>query len=723
MKKKKRKPSFYAKIYIPLIAALLLAAVFLIHYFGTREEPAQTTAAVQEETTETEPVTAAKVEAFPSGCKLCGIDIGGQTPSAALAKLVDAVNAYSLTVRMDGLTFPLTAQQLGLHYNTDFDLNDYLDALLSGTQDAFDGIEPVTADEATVGQALLAAYNSAREAEETPQKPAAKPPEETEEGEPESGTPGQSLVDREKAQERMLVDPTRAHLAIDTENAVFVAEDGTEGYHKDYGTAVAQIISAAGKLQPAVSTRSEFLFSEGEKKEESSRITDALKRANGYLDLAVTLSFTPPGSTEAKTVTIDRKTLATFLVVDSDGLSVTFDEDAIAAYCAEVGTPYSTTKYKTAQFMTTAGHYVDVQVTTAGQIADADILFTDVLEQLKKKQSGTVTAQYREAEVVEGEVVNFDGTYVEIDLTNQQVYFYQDGVQKMASSCVSGKVSDGHTTPEGVFKIFAKDTNRYLVGATYRSWVNFFMPFNGGIGLHDASWRSTFGGTRYLYNGSHGCINLPYDAAAELFDYVSIGTVVVVHGGRKSVEKDNRTFSGETYYEEEAGSPSFALNVGTDDGCALTYSSSDPSVCSVSADGIATPLKAGRAVITVEAPETDFYLPASLKITVVVTRAERQTEEEPEPTTPEETTPEETTPEETTPEETTPEETTPEETTPEETTPEKTTPEETTPEETTPEETTPEETPPEETTPEETTPEETTPEETPPGETSAEDTE
>jgi lipoprotein-anchoring transpeptidase ErfK/SrfK len=55
------------------------------------------------------------------------------------------------------------------------------------------------------------------------------------------------------------------------------------------------------------------------------------------------------------------------------------------------------------------------------------------------------------------------------------------------------------------------------------------MPFNGGIGLHDASWQPWFGGNRYRTNGSHGCINMPLAAAKTLYANISIGDTVKVH--------------------------------------------------------------------------------------------------------------------------------------------------------------------------------------------------
>ena len=56
-------------------------------------------------------------------------------------------------------------------------------------------------------------------------------------------------------------------------------------------------------------------------------------------------------------------------------------------------------------------------------------------------------------------------------------------------------------------------------------------PFNGGIGFHDATWQDYFGGDRYTYAGSHGCINMPYEKAKTLYNNISTGYYVVVYGG------------------------------------------------------------------------------------------------------------------------------------------------------------------------------------------------
>lgn len=120
-------------------------------------------------------------------------------------------------------------------------------------------------------------------------------------------------------------------------------------------------------------------------------------------------------------------------------------------------------------------------------------------------------------------------TYVEVDLTNQHVYCIYEGKLVVESDCVTGNVAAGHTTPEGLYSVTYKASPAVLKGEDYESHVSYWMPFNGGIGLHDATWRGTFGGTIYQRSGSHGCVNLPLSKAKEIYGYVSKGTPVICY--------------------------------------------------------------------------------------------------------------------------------------------------------------------------------------------------
>ena len=120
-------------------------------------------------------------------------------------------------------------------------------------------------------------------------------------------------------------------------------------------------------------------------------------------------------------------------------------------------------------------------------------------------------------------------SYVEIDLSNQRLYLYDEGEIILESDLVSGCMARGWGTPAGVFGLTYKERNAVLRGANYRTPVNYWMPFNGNIGMHDAKWRGSFGGDIFMENGSHGCINLPQGKAKEIYEHISKGFPVICY--------------------------------------------------------------------------------------------------------------------------------------------------------------------------------------------------
>ena len=119
--------------------------------------------------------------------------------------------------------------------------------------------------------------------------------------------------------------------------------------------------------------------------------------------------------------------------------------------------------------------------------------------------------------------------YIEVNLTNQKIYFFKNNQVVLTSDIVTGNVNIGLGTPAGAFFIRYKDHNISLDGPGYSAYVNYFMPIYNGIGLHDAGWRGRFGGEIYKSDGSHGCINLPKSVAEFAYNNYPAGTVVICH--------------------------------------------------------------------------------------------------------------------------------------------------------------------------------------------------
>lgn len=117
---------------------------------------------------------------------------------------------------------------------------------------------------------------------------------------------------------------------------------------------------------------------------------------------------------------------------------------------------------------------------------------------------------------------------IEVDLSDQWMYAYA-GSQLIVDSGVStGR--PGWETPVGEFKVYAKyplQTMRGSVGG--ETWevpnVPNVMYFYLGAALHGTYWHNSFGTGARL---SHGCVNLPLDVAALLYNWAPLGTPVYV---------------------------------------------------------------------------------------------------------------------------------------------------------------------------------------------------
>ena len=130
------------------------------------------------------------------------------------------------------------------------------------------------------------------------------------------------------------------------------------------------------------------------------------------------------------------------------------------------------------------------------------------------------------------------GRYIDVDLEAQFArLFSETGEVLWETAVVTGDLYEGRSTATGVFNIYSMETGVTLVGLDengdgqpdYESYVSYWMPFYGGLGLHDATWRYDFGGSLYAYDGSHGCVNLPFEKAEQLFNMTFVGEAVYVH--------------------------------------------------------------------------------------------------------------------------------------------------------------------------------------------------
>lgn len=201
-------------------------------------------------------------------------------------------------------------------------------------------------------------------------------------------------------------------------------------------------------------------------------------------------------------------------------------EGAIEAFVTDLAAEYDTVGVSR-QFHATRGELVTVEGGLYGNRIDQEAEIAYLTEAFYAGRQEVHEPAYLQEAWVKGKE-DIGSTYIEVDMGEQKMYYYVNGVLKIDTPIVTGNTSRRMGTPSGVNFVYLKQKNRVLRGRDYASPVDFWMPVKGNIGIHDASWRSKFGGEIFKTNGSHGCINTPRDAMEQLYDMAEVGTPVVM---------------------------------------------------------------------------------------------------------------------------------------------------------------------------------------------------
>ncbi len=309
-----------------------------------------------------------------------------------------------------------------------------------------------------------------------------------------------------------------------TQFEIKAEEIGSQIDNEKFKAAVSEAIS---EFLPELNLKEAGCYIPPQYTSESPEVAQARDAMNSYLGANITLDFTP------YTEVVDASVISQWISVD-ENMQVTFNQDAVRSYIAGLAEQYDTYG-KPRTFVTGFGNTVQVEGGSYGWQIDQEAEYNALTANIQNGETVTREPNYaRRGATHEGN--DFGNTYAEVDLTNQHMFYFKDGQCIMQSDIVTGNPNKGHATPQGVYMLAYKATNQVLRGKKmpdgsyeYESPVSYWMPFNGGIGFHDATWQSAFGGDRYYAYGSHGCVNMPVSAAAELFGYIEAGIPVVCH--------------------------------------------------------------------------------------------------------------------------------------------------------------------------------------------------
>nr|WP_246599717.1 peptidoglycan binding domain-containing protein [Clostridium lacusfryxellense] len=223
---------------------------------------------------------------------------------------------------------------------------------------------------------------------------------------------------------------------------------------------------------------------------------------------------------------LDGNIISGWISVDKN-LKPVISEIEVMKYVRELSKKYDTVGIAR-NFKTAMGKIVEVSGGIYGwQInrdAEAEVLLKNIKtgKMFEKEPIYTRKALYR----AENDIGN---SYVEINITRQHLWFYKNGKLITQGSVVTGNPSRGRSTVLGTYMLNYKQKGAKLTGPGYEAPVTYWMPFFGNIGLHDASWRYSFGGEIYKRRGSHGCINAPIYLAKTIYDNIEEGTPIICY--------------------------------------------------------------------------------------------------------------------------------------------------------------------------------------------------
>ena len=435
------------------------------------------------------------------GTTINGEDVSWKTPSDVAALMQDKAKDYQLQVEGDGVELSLAGTRMNLSYDNDAFVAGaearipswkWVAALLQDR--SYNVSNGIAFNEGRVSRAVYAAVTEANK-----------------------GT----------------VVPKNATLDYDDKAASFVVVD------EQPGTAVNEEATFERTSGALKTLRTRVKLTEADLEQPTllandSRMAQAIEQAN-KLD-GLSFDLTVDGNVVKS---LDPSLVRSWVSLDTS-CQVTGDLDmvtqwAVGSLSSEFDSVGSTRTYTRPD----DGKYIEVSGGTYGWNVDGAELAQLICEQIAAGSSDPIEIPFKSrAAVFSPGGADWGTRYLDVDLSEQYVRFFDEyGNLVWESECVSGDVGLGNDTVTGVFILYSKESPKKLIGLDYdgdgepdyENDVTFWMPFYGGYGLHDAEWRSYFGPDAYTYYGSHGCINLPYDAAEQLFYTIEIDDPVVVH--------------------------------------------------------------------------------------------------------------------------------------------------------------------------------------------------
>ena len=428
---------------------------------------------------------------FLPGTIVDGMDVTGKTASEVEDAIMEQLKGYTLTINgREDLSESITGESVGLY--AEFD--DTLDKAIASQK-------PMDWGKYRFGKAVNEVNTDAllRYSDDMLNE----------------AVEGLSCMDEENMRE-----PEDAKIS-DYDSAtgsysIIKEDEGTELLEDKVKEAVATAIMS---LAESVDLEEQGCYLAPSVTSEDEALKTACETMNKYVGAKITYKFGD------KAETLNGNEIHNWLTVN--GTSVGVSESKAAEYVKNLASTCNTA-YKPKTLKTSYGKTVTITTGNYGWKIDQAKETAALVSLIKNGEQTSREPEYSQ-KAASHSGNDYGNTYVEINLTAQHLYFYANGKLLVESDFVSGNAAKGWSTPAGAYSITYKQRNATLKGQGYATPVSYWMPFNGGIGLHDANWRKTFGGTISKNGGSHGCVNLPPAVAKTIYENISAGDPVLCY--------------------------------------------------------------------------------------------------------------------------------------------------------------------------------------------------
>ena len=293
-----------------------------------------------------------------------------------------------------------------------------------------------------------------------------------------------------------------------------------------------KVHEAIAAFEPELDMEAEGCYALPKFTSESPEVQKACDDMNQYLKASITYTMD-------ENVVVDKELISTWLTVD-DNMKVTFNEDGVKEWMTAFGDKYDTMG-GTRQITSPWGKTAEVTGGDYGWSIDEETELEALLNSIKNGEVITKEpAYYDGGRAASHGPQDWGSTYLEVDLSAQHMWFIVDGAVALETDVVTGEPIPAKETTQGVWFVKEMQQNKTLVGEIqpetgkpeYETPVAYWMRITwSGIGFHDATWQTSFGGTLNQIPGvgSHGCINMPLDQAAALYNMLPMGTPAIVH--------------------------------------------------------------------------------------------------------------------------------------------------------------------------------------------------